>query len=237
MLNSDGDSLFLEERPMSLLTSPARASRILILVADAHADTRSLYEDLLTRAGYEVVGAVDGRDALVKVFSERPTLVITETDLPIIDGFSLCGLLRRDSATRLVPILVVTAETRIAMMEQARFAGADAILNKPVMPDTILAEIRCLLERSQQRMQSAPKPVRERKPLSLVKAHLREQTTAPYLQPPSLLCPTCYRPLRYEYSFVGGVSRRHAEQWDAYVCPVCGQFEYRHRTRKLRHVG
>jgi len=209
-----------------------------ILVADADADTRAMYEDLLTDAGYEVVAACDGREALVKALSDRPAVVITETHLPLIDGFSLCNVLRRDSATRAVPILVVTAETRIAMMQRAHSVGADAVLNKPVTPDTVLAEIRCLLERSRQRMQSVPNPVRERKSLSLSKVHLREQTTTPSMQPPSLFCPTCARPLRYEYSHIGGVSRRHAEQWDVYVCSAgCGRFEYRQRTRKLRHIA
>jgi DNA-binding response OmpR family regulator len=208
-----------------------------ILVVDADADTRALYEELLTLAGYEVVAAVDGRDALVKAFCERITLVITETHLPLIDGFSLCSVLRRDSATRAVPILVVTAETRIAMMQRAHAVGADAVLNKPVAPDTVLAEIRCLLERSRQRMQSVSNPFRERKGLSLVKAHLREQTTTPSVQPPPLVCPICSRPLKYEHSHVGGVSRRHVEQWDVYVCGIgCGQFEYRQRTRKLRRI-
>jgi DNA-binding response OmpR family regulator len=223
---------------MNPTTAPTHRRDIRILVVDADADTRSLYEDVLTIAGYEVLAACDGRDALVKAFSERPMLVITETHLPIIDGFSLCGVLRRDSATRAVPILVVTAETRIAMMQRAHSVGADAILNKPVTPDAILAEIRCLLERSRQRMQSVPNPVREGKSLSLAKAHLREQTTTPSMQPPSLFCPTCARPLRYEYSHIGGVSRRHAEQWDVYLCGAgCGQFEYRQRTRKLRQIS
>jgi DNA-binding response OmpR family regulator len=224
---------------MNPTAHPNDSRAIRILVVDADADTRSLYEELLTLAGYEVVAAVDGRDALVKAFCDRITLVITETHLPLIDGFSLCSVLRRDSATRAVPILVVTAETRIAMMQRAHSMGADAVLNKPVTPDTVLAEIRCLLaqKRSRQLMESAPGPARERKRLSLSKAHLREQTTTPSVEPPSLVCPICSRPLKYEHSYVGGVSRRHAEQWDVYGCGVgCGQFEYRQRTRKLRRI-
>src|SRR4029453_7047037 len=209
-----------------------------ILIADADADTRALYEDLLTLAGYEVVAANDGRDALVKAFSEQPVLVITETHLPIIDGFSLCGVLRRDSATQRVPILVVTTETRIAMMQRAHSVGADAVLNKPVTPETVLAEVRRLLEqrRLRQLMQPAPGRARGRK-LCQAKAHVRMQTSAPPNQPPPLFCPDCQRPLRYEHSHIGGVNHRHAEQWDAYVCPAaCGSFEYRQRTRKLRRM-
>ena len=226
---------------MNPTTAANERRAIRILIADADADTRALYEDLLTLAGYEVVAAIDGRDALVKAFSEQPMLVITETHLPIIDGFSLCGLLRRDSATRRVPILVVTTETRIGTMQRAHFVGADAVLNKPAEPDAILAEVRCLLEqagRSCQAIHDVLSPAREGKRPCQAKVHVREQTTTPSEQPPSLLCPICDRPLRYEYSHVGGVSRRHAEQWDAYLCGAgCGQFEYRHRTRKLRRIA
>jgi predicted RNA-binding Zn-ribbon protein involved in translation (DUF1610 family) len=61
-------------------------------------------------------------------------------------------------------------------------------------------------------------------------------TTQPPLKPPALTCPSCDRHLTYEESYVGGVSQRHAEQWDYYDCPVCGRFQYRQRTRKLRRV-
>jgi hypothetical protein len=70
------------------------------------------------------------------------------------------------------------------------------------------------------------------------KAHLRFETTAPSKRPPDLLCPSCDRPLTYERSYIGGVSRRNSEQWDSFICSAaCGIFEYRQRTRILRRVG
>ena len=210
-----------------------------ILVADADADARSLYRESLRLAGCDVVDAADGRDALVKALSVCPTLVITETRLPGFNGYALCDVLRRDSVTRTVPILVVTAETRRPELDRARAAGADAVLNKPVTPDALLREVQRLLERpepSRESPSSGP-PIDQRR-TSQSKAHLRAQTTTPPAPPPQLTCPSCDRPLTYEHSHVGGVSRRHAEQWDAYTCPAgCGTWEYRQRTRKLRRIG
>ena len=213
---------------------------IRILIADADADTRSLYEEVLTLAGCDVVQARDGRDALVKALSTPPTLLITETYLPFLSGYDLCGLLRHDSATRALPILVVTTETRLSRLERVRATGVDSVLNKPVDPDQLVTEIQHMLECAE-RSRLIARPARsdaEPTRISQAKAHRRTQTTTPPNVPPSLVCPSCARPLTYAHSFVGGVSRRHAEQWDAYTCPAaCGQFEYRQRTRKLRPVS
>jgi hypothetical protein len=64
--------------------------------------------------------------------------------------------------------------------------------------------------------------------------------TTPAVSPPAVVCPSCDRPLRYNYSHFGGdiVSYRHPEQWHYYVCPAsCGAFQYRQRTHKLRRVS
>lgn len=122
--------------------------RVRVLVAEADDDTRSVFGESLKRAGCDVVDAADGRDALAKALSTRPTLVITETRLPVFDGYALCEVLRRDAATRAVPIIAVTTETRAAALDRARAAGVDAVLNKPVTADRLLKEIQQLLERS-----------------------------------------------------------------------------------------
>jgi hypothetical protein len=69
-----------------------------------------------------------------------------------------------------------------------------------------------------------------------VKSFLRFVNTSPPRAPLQLVCPSCDRRLVYEQSYVGGVSARHAEQWDEYTCGSCGVYQYRHRTRTLRRI-
>ena len=207
-----------------------------ILVAEPDSDTRMLYRELLHGRGSDVVDAVDGRDAMVRALSVRPSLVITELRLPHLDGFALCSVLRRDSLTKTVPIVVVTAESRPSEVDRAHSAGADVVLLKPVTPEALLREIDRLLEQPPPAAESpAPKATRSAARRTLKKSYERVTTTTPPRQPPDLWCPSCDRPLNYERSFVGGVSQRQPEQWDEFECPSkCGVFEYRHRTRKVR---
>ena len=215
-----------------------------ILVAEPDSDTRLLYRELLHGRGSDVVDAADGRDALARALSVRPSLVVTELRLPILDGFALCSVLRRDSLTKTVPIVVVTADRRPSEVDRAHAAGADVVLIKPVTPEALLREIDRLLEQPPPATESREsKATRVRSPrkslkMSLTMAHQRVTTSAPSIPPPDLWCPRCDRLLHYQRSFVGGVSQRKPEQWDEYKCSsTCGSFEYRHRTRHLRSVG
>ena len=216
---------------------------IRVLVADADDDTRARYCESLKLAGCDVVDASDGREALVKALSHRPTVVITETRLPFFDGYALCEVLRRDSVTRGVPILVVTTETQPTELDRARDAGADCVLTKPVSLDALLKEIQRLIQHAEKpkvsatRRQTIVDLVSEERHKPLAKAHSRFETKTPPAQPPELVCPSCDAPLVYDASHVGGVSSKHPEQWDHYTCAACGTFEYRQRTRKLRRSG
>jgi DNA-binding response OmpR family regulator len=222
-----------------------------VLVVDPDSDARALYQTALPLAGCEVIEASDGRDALTKALVEPPSLIISELRLPLVDGYALCEILRRDTATHSVPILIVTAEARVIERDRIRKAGADAVLVKPAPPDAVLSAMRSLLTQSANgHSTSAPTNTAARSNRSakaqahsdgsrtvLAKSHERFQTTTPPTPPPVLTCPSCDRSLKYEHSHVGGVNNRHPEQWDYYVCSTCGTFQYRQRTRKVRRVS
>src|SRR5262245_13067691 len=175
-----------------------------VLIAEGDPDTRGLYREVFVECGWNVTEADDGREALVRALSERASVVITELWLPYIDGIALCRLLRRDLATSNVPILVVTSEIRPVYLKQAERAGANAILMKPSTPNVILAE----MDRLTQDTTLAPPFVRpEAARKSLVKAHLRFETRSPNEPVPDIFCPRCMRPLAYQKTFFGGVSR------------------------------
>ena len=206
-----------------------------ILIADPDPDTRELYRETLRGTGCDVIDAADGRDALVRALVHRPSLVITETRLPGFDGYALCGVLRRDLVTRSVPILVVTSESRKPEIDRARDAGADSVLIKPISPGDLLAEVQRLIHSRRQISHEPPATPAPRR--RMLNAHARFSTSNPPIAPPTLCCPACGVTLTYQHSHVGGVSQKHAEQWDRFECPrECGSFEYRVRTRKLRKL-
>jgi CheY-like chemotaxis protein len=208
-----------------------------VLVVDGDADNRELYRESLVLAGWHVAEATDGRDALVQALAAKPSVVLTELRLPVIDGVALCEILRRDRSTSNVPILVVTSESRASELARAHRAGANAVLVKPSTPDVIVAEIGRLLDTPQDSRSRPRLPSPGDRRLPLVKAHQRIVTTSPETPPAALMCPMCAHPLRYLETFIGGVSQRHPERWDYFDCFRCGRFQFRYRTRKLRHIS
>src|SRR5262249_12461773 len=116
-----------------------------VLVADADAEARAFYRQLLETAGCDVLEAADGRDALAKALGRPPALVVTATALAFIDGYALCALLRHDSATHAIPILMVTGQTEPREIARARESGASAVLARPAAVEPFLGEIRRLL--------------------------------------------------------------------------------------------
>lgn len=234
-------------------SSPTTSTRALLVGLDRA--SLQMYAEYLRNASYDVEEAEDGREALAKAISCCPQIIVTETQLPGINGFRLCELLRVDKATQSTPIIVVTADTLPADILRAECAGADIVLTKPCRPERLAAEIqRCLaksaalatraaaaqLHSADLRARSAvqlekARRMKHRVPLS--RMFKRHTTTTPPLEPPALVCPTCDAQLVYQDSHIGGVSDRQQEQWDYFECPgKCGRFQYRQRTRKTRRL-
>jgi CheY-like chemotaxis protein len=110
---------------------PARPT---ILVVEDEEPVQQLVADLLGDEGYHVLIAADGAQALALVRAERPSLILTDLMMPVMDGVELCRRLRADEQTRHLPIVVMTAAGR-GPSEAAR---ADAYLAKPFDLDILL---------------------------------------------------------------------------------------------------
>lgn len=221
---------------------PRRAESRIALLVDRDDDTRQMYAEFLKQRAWEVVEAADGAEALIKALARRPSVIVTETRLPVVDGFELCERLRQESTTASIPILVVTADAYAPDLERVRVSGADLVLIKPCLPESLGNEMQQLVDAALARpqMRSAPKPARARRngSRSIAKAPPAESTTTPPAAPPQLDCPGCRRPLVYQRSHLGkSPAERQREQRDYYVCPGgCGHFQYRHRTGGLRPI-
>src|ERR1700742_1023466 len=113
-----------------------------ILVVDDEPDAIELIKFNLKAAGYEVVTAADGDEALKKARSLLPDLIVLDLMLPEVDGLEVCKILRRDPATAQIPILMLTA--RAAEMDRVLGLelGADDYVTKPFSPRELVIRLR-----------------------------------------------------------------------------------------------
>jgi len=113
-----------------------------ILAVDDSASMRQMVSFTLKNAGYTVVEAVDGQDAWEKAHSRDFALVLTDQNMPRMDGITLTRKLRQDPHFATKPILILTTESSDAMKQAGRAAGATGWLVKPFDPAKLIEVIR-----------------------------------------------------------------------------------------------
>ena len=113
-----------------------------ILAVDDSASIRQMVSFTLKSAGYEVVEAVDGMDGLEKAKSKNINLVLTDQNMPRMDGLTLIKSLRAMPQYAKTPILMLTTESSDAMKSQGRAAGATGWLVKPFDPQKLIEVVR-----------------------------------------------------------------------------------------------
>jgi DNA-binding response OmpR family regulator len=119
----------------------------LVLVADDDVDILSLVGLRLERAGYEVVTAKDGIEALEVVESRTPDIAVVDVMMPRMDGHELVRRLREREDTRELPILILTAAVHDRIAQASEEAGADAQMRKPFSPRELVARLDEMLGR------------------------------------------------------------------------------------------
>ena len=113
-----------------------------ILAVDDSASMRQMVNFTLRSAGYDVVEAVDGQDAYDKANSREFNLVLTDQNMPRMDGISLTRKLRENPKFKSTPILILTTESSDQMKQAGRSAGATGWLVKPFDPAKLIEVIR-----------------------------------------------------------------------------------------------
>ena len=111
-----------------------------VLAIDDSRTIRDLLAQTLTQAGFECVSAIDGRDGVEKFVETKPDAVITDINMPNLDGFGVINELRGDGIQTTVPILVLTTESSKELKTRAHKAGATGWIVKP-FDDTSLVSV------------------------------------------------------------------------------------------------
>ena len=118
---------------------------VVVLVAEDDPHALSGYLEFLGRSGYVATGSADGKEALGIAVETVPDIVVTDINMPGLDGFGLAAALRADRRTRHVPLLGMTGHWNTEMQNEAARSGFSAMLLKPCMPAHLLAEVERLL--------------------------------------------------------------------------------------------
>lgn len=106
---------------------------------------RTLLRLMLVRAGFDVMEAVDGFDALKKVKQDRPDLIILDVMMPGMDGFTVCTSIREEPNGAEVPIIMLSAKSDLGSVNRGLLAGATKYLTKPVSPDNLTRHVQDIL--------------------------------------------------------------------------------------------
>ncbi len=120
-------------------------------MVDDYEDNRQMYAELLGYAGYDVIEASDGAQAIAAAKRVLPDLIVMDLSLPVIDGWEATRRLKRDEHTMQIPILALTGhapEGLVGHSEGALGAGCDAFLSKPCSPEKLLEMVQDILSRS-----------------------------------------------------------------------------------------
>ncbi len=117
-----------------------------ILLVDDEKDLVDTVTFRLHSLDYEIIPAYDGLEALEKARKEKPDLIILDLMLPKMDGYKVCGLLKKDARYAKIPILMFTARAQEEDIKMGKEIGADAYITKPFEPEVLLGKIKELLK-------------------------------------------------------------------------------------------
>jgi putative two-component system response regulator len=129
--------------------SAPQGHRGIILVADDNEANRELLSALLSAEGYDVVCAVDGRQALARVDSDSIDLALLDVVMPLPTGFEVCQAMKSKPETRLIPVVLLTSLNSDDDRIRGIMCGADDFLSKPVNKHELLARVHSLLRLKQ----------------------------------------------------------------------------------------
>ena len=116
-----------------------------ILIVDDSSSVRTVARMALRERGYEVVEASNGQDALTKLADERCNLIISDVNMPIMDGITLLKEIKRHPNYKFTPVIMLTTEAGEDKKQEGRAAGAKAWVTKPFQPQLLVDAVSKLM--------------------------------------------------------------------------------------------
>jgi two-component system, chemotaxis family, chemotaxis protein CheY len=117
----------------------------IIMTVDDSASVRQMVSFTLKDAGYQVLEAVDGQDAVNRLNGTSVHMVITDLNMPNLDGIGLIRALRANAAFKFIPIVLLTTESQDTKKQEGKAAGATGWIVKPFKPEQLLAVVKKVL--------------------------------------------------------------------------------------------
>jgi DNA-binding response OmpR family regulator len=144
-VNADGFLAipFTDREVLDVIGATTRARKMILLADDSPMIHRHMVP-ILEDDGYQVVSAMDGAEALRIARERRPDLVITDIEMPKLDGYEVCKAIKENEATAHLPVLISSTLGEAADLERGFDAGADDYLVKPVVPGELSTRVRAL---------------------------------------------------------------------------------------------
>lgn len=128
--------------PMIQKYEPAADAVRTVLIVEDQIEMRAITSAYLERQGYRVLATDNGADAVRQARTEQPDLIFMDVSIPGMDGIRATAEIKRDPATRAIPVVIVTAHPYGSVGKRAMDAGCDGWLNKPCDPRRLLQEVQ-----------------------------------------------------------------------------------------------
>jgi CheY-like chemotaxis protein len=116
-----------------------------ILLIEDNPQNRYLVSFILEASGYEVIQASDGREGIALAIQARPDLILLDIQLPHMDGYAVARNLKSHAALAAVPIVAITSYAMVGDRERVLAAGCTGYIEKPINPETFMAEVEAHL--------------------------------------------------------------------------------------------
>jgi DNA-binding response OmpR family regulator len=124
-----------------------------VLVAEDEPDIRALIAFSLEYAGYRVLEALDGEDAVRMAREEQPDLILLDVRMPKLNGYQACTVLKEEESTKGIPVVFLSARGQETEIRQGLELGAEEYILKPFAPDELYRRVGGILERTGRRQE------------------------------------------------------------------------------------